>query len=540
MLKEVGAMVKVSITPYPEYWAFISYSHKDSALGKKIQKKIEGYQLPRRLWGRKTPQGITPQHLTPIFRDLDELPAADDLSAEVQAALKSSRSLIVVCSPAAATSTWVSREVAQFRTLHPDRPILPVLVDGEPPEAFPEALRKINTEGDVAEPLAADFRTRGDGQTLALLKLIAGITGIGLYELVQRDSQRRLQYAITVTAMTLLAAALMVVLTFFALNARTEADRQRTAAEGLVEFMLTDLRSTLKGVGRLDAMTAVNQRALQYYSSQDISQLPPSSLERRARILHAMGEDDETRGNHDAALKKFLEARRTTNTLFIAAPNNTDRIFDQAQSEFWIGYAYYAQKKISEARTSFQAYKKLADELVARVPDNPKYLREAGYAEGNLCTIALEPPSYPKEALALCTAALTHMEAAGKYEKTTTETSIDLANRHAWLADAWLANNAPRKAMEHRLIQERILNGIMLSDPKNMDVKSFWITLQRIIAWREAKAGEVKAAEARLRRAMATTDQMIAFDPSNQNWVQQKTELASYISKISEEKKSHE
>ncbi|MGB8600703.1 MAG: TIR domain-containing protein, partial [Rhizomicrobium sp.] len=525
-----------SITPYPEYWAFISYSHKDFESGKRLQRYIERYQLPRRLWGRVTAQGVAPRRLTPIFRDLDELPAADDLSAEVYAALQASKSLVVVCSPAAAASTWVSREVAQFRALHPDRPILPVLVDGEPHEAFPEALRKIHPTGEIVEPLAADLRDRGDGQTLGMLKLIAGITGIGLYELIQRDSQRRLQRAMAVTAMTVLITVLMVVSTFFALNARAEAVRERTAAEGLVEFMLTDLRTTLKGVGRLDAMTAVNQRALQYYSSQDIRQLAPESLEHHARLLHAMGEDDETRGNHAAALTKFQQARRMTAALLAAAPNNTDRIFDQAQSEFWIGYAYYAQNKFSEARQNFLTYKSLADQLVAQDPNNPKFLREAGYAEGNLCSVALEQPKNPKAAIEYCTASLAHMEAATRRVKATTEYSLDLANRHAWLADAWLANNAPRRAIGHRLIQEHILNGIMLTDPKNMDVKSFWIALQRIMAWREAKAGEQENAIARLRRAVEISDQMIAFDPSNQSWLEQKKKLLSDITENSVKK----
>src|SRR6185437_2504203 len=196
-----------------------------------------------------------------------------------------------------AASNWVRREIEVFRELHPDRPVLAAIQNGEPSECFPDAMRSVGTDGIAMEPLAADFRRGRDGEQLGLLKLIAGVVGLGLDELVQRDAHRRMQRVTAVTAGALIAVVAMGILTAFALNARSEAERQRGEAEGLVEFMLTDLRDKLKGVGRLDVMTAVNERALTYYADQDLAKLPAESLERRARILHAMGEDDETRGD---------------------------------------------------------------------------------------------------------------------------------------------------------------------------------------------------------------------------------------------------
>ena len=122
---------------------------------------------------------------------------------------------------------------------------------------MPVALRGPMPPGETLEPLAADFRRGRDGEQLGLLKLVAGILGVGLDELIQRDANRRLQRVMAVTARRW-SHAIDGCVDYTWMNARAEAERQRSAAEGLVEFMLTDLRTGLKGVGRLDIMAAVN------------------------------------------------------------------------------------------------------------------------------------------------------------------------------------------------------------------------------------------------------------------------------------------
>ncbi|MEI9887140.1 MAG: toll/interleukin-1 receptor domain-containing protein [Rhizomicrobium sp.] len=525
-------MSEATVPDDGRYWAFISYSHKDAVFGRRLHRRLEAYALPRRLVGRGIAQGIAPRRLTPIFRDRDEFPAAKDLSAEVQAALKVSRCLIVVCSPTAAQSPWVAREIELFHALHPDRPILAAIREGDPQDSFPEALRRAGPGGAHVEPLAADFRRGHDGWELGLLKLVAGMLGLGLDELVQRDSQRKAQRVTAVTAAALALVLVMGVLTAFAIGARNEAERQRIEAEGLVEFMLTDLRTTLKGVGRLDAMTAVNERALRYYSDRDLSALPPESLERRARILHAMGEDDETQDNHGAALKKFQEARRTTAALLAAAPHDPERIFVHAQSEYWIGYYDYMQHQYADAKPYFQSYERLAAQMVALAPNNPRYLRELAYAEGNLCTLELSPPRPSLPALKLCADSLAHMEAAARGHPAPADIAVDLSDKQSWLGTAYYLNGDNRHAAEHWTIQERMLESLIKADPKNVERQGEWIALQRNLARIDAEAGRKDPARDRLKRAEKILDDMLLLDPGNKTWTRQKIKLTADLEKL--------
>lgn len=515
------------------YKAFISYSHKDAQHGRWLHRRLESYRLPRRLIGLKTERGIVPARLAPIFRDREELPAAGDLSDKVRAALAVSETLIVVCSPNAAASPWVAREISLFRELHPDRPILAALIEGEPSEAFPEAMR-MSHEGGAIEPLAADLRRESDGKRLGLLKLVAGLTGVGLDTLVQRDAQRRIRRVTAVTLAALAAAVVMGLLTLVAIESRAEAERQRHEAEGLIEFMLTDLRTRLKGVGRLDVLTAVNERAMTYYGDQQrLEDLPADSLERRARILHAMGEDDSLRGDPAAALQKFKEAQRTTAALLAKAPEDPQRIYAHSQSEFWIGSIDYGRGDFAKAKAAWERYKALADRLVAIDPTNAEWLKEGGYAEGNLCTIALAKPVDAKAALKSCAASLAYMERAARVSSAGALTS-DLANRHAWLADAYVAAGDRNRALFHRHAQEKLLSALTAGDPQNMDVKDMWLTLQFALASLERDAGDYARARARLVQALVLAQSMIRRDPENAQWIGRRERITRDLTRLIE------
>lgn len=521
------------------YWAFISYSHKDASFGRRLHRQLEGYAIPRRLVGQPASWGTVPRKLAPVFRDRDELSAAHDLTAEVRAALKASRSLIVICSPAAAASPWVAREVEVFRELHPDRPVLAAIRDGDPSDCFPALLRQAGADGGLVEPLAADFRSERDGERLGLLKLVSGVLGINLDALIQRDAHRRMQRVTAVTAGALAAMLAMAVLTLFAVNARREAERQRGQAEGLVEYMLTDLREKLKGVGRLDVMTAVNERALHYYAGQDLDNLPVDSLERRARVLDEMGEDDVARHDYDKALEKFREARRTTEALLEERPNDPERIFDHAQNEFYMGLNNYMRGQYDAAQPFFEAYKRMAYRLAAVAPHDPRSAQEIGYAEGNLCTNALKIKGRAAQAVRLCSDALKSMEHAAQGSPKSFIMTKNLANRHSWLASAYLANHDTRALAELQR-EDIFLDELLHADSKHAQGKYLWASFQRQSAYLEEKMGRNASALDRLTRASSVLDQMIAYDPDNADWQELRRKIQEDLQPIQASEEKHQ
>ena len=151
----------------------------------------------------------------------------------------------------------------------------------------------------------------------------------------------------------------------------------------MIEFMLTDLRNRLEDVGRLDVLDAVGEKALEYYSNSELSEYSESSLGRRARAFHLLGEVDELEGEIENARASFNEAYRSTAELLARNPNDEQRIYDHAQSEYWLGYLDYRLGEIEKAGVSFQSYISLARQLTSLDPKNLIWLTELSYAKVN-------------------------------------------------------------------------------------------------------------------------------------------------------------
>src|SRR3982751_6902290 len=102
------------------YYAFLSYSHKDSELADWLHRELERFRVPHALAGKLTANGVVPRRLTPVFRDQQDLSAGGELADEIKAALAASQFLVVLCSPTSARSRWTNQEIESFKRTRPE------------------------------------------------------------------------------------------------------------------------------------------------------------------------------------------------------------------------------------------------------------------------------------------------------------------------------------------------------------------------------------------------------------------------------------
>jgi tetratricopeptide (TPR) repeat protein len=514
------------------YFAFLSYSHKDEELASWLHRELEDFRVPANLVGRLTENGAVPRRLTPIFRDAHELAAADDLGMEIVAAIAASQFLIVLCSPDAARSHWTNAEIEAFKRSRPEGCVLAAIAAGEPfasdipgreqEECFPPALRQKfdrrgRPTGKRAEPLAADLRADGESRRLGLIKLVAGMLGVGLDDLLQRENTRRQRRLAGLAAASLIGMTVAIALAVTAIQARDSARDQRREAEGLVAFMLGDLKDKLEPIGRLDALDGVGARVLDYYSKQDSSELSDAALLQRARALSLMGEVASLRGDLNTAQRLYREAADGTAEAVRRDPGDPQRLFDHAQNVYYFGDLAARRGAFDGAEAAFRDYRRLADRMVEIQPDNLKWRMEVQYAEANLGIVLLSQRRFA-DAARQFDGALRTIQAVAAVDPDNGDYEKSVAESLAWLADSELAEGKLDSAIRHRRQQVALLERLAEQPAADVEYQQKLIPARQGLGHLLALTGDIAGALAQLQASVAGADALLPKEPDNTRW----------------------
>jgi len=291
--------------------AFISYSHAaDGKLGPALQAAMHRFGKP---WYRL--------RAVRVFRDQTSLSTTPHLWKSIETALAEARYFILLASPDAAASAWVSKEIAYWLEHKSPESLLIVLTDGEiawdaalNDFAWPASTALPNTlsRAFTAEPRFSDMRSAKRAGDLSMrnpqflevvAELSAAVRGLSKDELVGEDVRqhamtRRLEWAVGASLLTLalLAGAYAV-----------DAGRQRDTAlaHGLAARaeVLLGQRGILMETATLLAVEGMRRMpgvASPPWWQRPLVLLPqllrPTRLERQAEEVDA-----------DAALRKALE-----------------------------------------------------------------------------------------------------------------------------------------------------------------------------------------------------------------------------------------
>ena len=264
-----------------KYDVFVSYRHvrPDADVARAVARLVEGYVVAGSVGGVVKRRGFR------VFRDVEEL-ASGELGVLIESALAESEFLVVVCSPRTAGSVWCMREVEFFSRVRGVDHVLAVVVEGDPGVVVGDVVG-----GDVlaVDVRAGAVRSEGFGgfegcgsgvvdrlvrQSVGVLRrdgidrLMAGVVGVSLGDLRQRQRERRMR---RITAAT--AAATLVTGLFAAtsaglwIKARRDSDvANRRSVETLMDLADTTIAGGDRELGLLYSNLALS-RAKQSWDS---------------------------------------------------------------------------------------------------------------------------------------------------------------------------------------------------------------------------------------------------------------------------------
>ncbi len=512
------------------YRAFLTYSHRDSGWADWLHDSLENYAIPPRLIGLATKAGVIPARLAPVFRDRDELPSATDLSARVSEALAQSACLIVICSPHAAQSPWVDEEVRTFQRLGRSDRIFCLIVEGEPgasawagrehDECIPPALRAAREANDGAhlpEPIAADARPQGDGKADALLKLIAGMLGLGLDDLRHRDRRRRRVRRLVAALATVLVLGLTIALAINAVIARREAERRQKQAEDLIGFMLGDLDDKLRQVNRLDILESVADKSVKYFASMPVTDVNDATLAQNARALLKIGRVRFDQGRMPEAESAFTAAHTTAEELVRRAPADGSYITLDADTLNWLGRVSWGRGDLDIALRRFRA---ALDELAALTPaqrGEPDVLQIVGTLRTNVGRV-LEANGELDAARAEYSAVLATYERLAAQERDSLQWKSEVGYAHNNLGQiAWKEGQLDAAIREYAA-DLRIKTNLAALESGSNERREDLLISKAILGKSLAAVGEVALAEHYVGAAVGESNRLLELDPSVASW----------------------
>lgn len=197
-----------------KYFAFISYNSKDTAWGKKLQKKLEHYRMPSTLCSE---HGWERTPIKPVFFAPTDIQPGG-LTEELQERLRASKNLIVICSPNSAKSEWVGKEIEFFHSLGRTKNIHFFIVEGTPHSGNPdtECFNPVIDQLGLPEILGANIHEKNYrwpwlNKERAYVQLISKLLGVEFDAIWQRHKRQLVRNATIWTLSAIAVIATLVV-----------------------------------------------------------------------------------------------------------------------------------------------------------------------------------------------------------------------------------------------------------------------------------------------------------------------------------------
>ena len=459
------------------YRAFMSYSHRDTAWARWLHKALEDYRIDKDLVGRETPAGPVPKTLRPIFRDREDFSGGSTLTAATVAALDASAAVLVLCSTVSASRPAVNEEVRLFRSRHPDRPVIPVIIDGTPPDNFPPALRyELGADGTITDQpvtvLGPDLRDSGDGKSLGLAKVIAGLLGVGTDEVFRRAERARKRRNRFWGALAGVFLALALAASASALYAwhqlKTNEAFLNATLKRATEIVDEAVKQAEKyNVPRTATLALLDKAEGMFDDMAQYGRPTPELRFRKAWMLIQFARNYEILGDTGKQSARANEAHRLLAGLSAQKPDDFTYQESLAAAFHEVGKVLVAQGNLTEALKSYRESLAIMERLVKADPNNAGWQRDLTVAYNSVGDV-LKAQGNLTQALKSFNDALAIMERLAQADPNNAGWQSDLSISYERVGDVLAAQGNLTQALKSYRDSLAIRDRLAKADPSNV------------------------------------------------------------------------
>ncbi|MBO1896082.1 winged helix-turn-helix domain-containing protein [Shewanella sp. BF02_Schw] len=343
-------------------------------------------------------------------------------------------------------------------------------------------------------------------QELALIQASTKQANIGRW--------RRRAVMLALVALTLISVAMSI----RSIEAETQAQQKRLAAENLLGFMVGEFADKMRGIGRMDLLDGISNKALEYFSdfsADDASYLSFEARFQHSQTLEAMGEVAYSRGNIDEAHSALIAARERMLPLLEMQPQHLSLLKTLGANAFWLGQLEYDQNDWTAAQPWFEQYLTYSQTMYQYAPDDNDALMELSYAQNSLGSIYMKQQNFTDAREAFEQSLQLKLQLWDK-DQTNNQLIADIADTRSWLASAASDQGDISTAIKiHQQIQQQFNNNSLEKQPYLLErLSSSYALLARLLSYQNHQQQAFEKAQL----SLVTITNALKQDPENDVW----------------------
>lgn len=305
------------------------------------------------------------------------------------------------------------------------------------------------------------------------------------------------------------------------IEAEKVAQQKRLAAEDLLGFMVGDFADKMRGIGRMDLLDGISNKALDYFTrfsnENDDNKLSFDARFQHGQTLEAMGEVAYSRNKIDEAHTALLAAQQKMLPLLDLQANNLALLKTLGANAFWLGQIKYDVSDWAAARPFFEQYLAYSQHMYALAPEDKDALMELSYAHNTLGSLAMKQQEFAKarqdfeESLKLKLLALAKAP-------DDSQLIADVANARSWLASAALSLGDLHSAINiNLLLQSELEAQRKLNNADGYLLDRLSVGYLRLSFLYEYQ-GQLNLAFSNALQGEQAIQQAVGLDPKNMSW----------------------